>query len=72
MKSLYKQLKAAGLKMGNHESDLHVEATAESLRIIARCEFDTTTKKFTNQLDGRTWYEVPFAYEPWWEGRDIC
>lgn len=63
----YKVLVASGAKIDNHESDLYVEATEETRRIIAASKW--TFSAFTSQVDGKRWYEVPFAYEPWWEAR---
>jgi hypothetical protein len=63
----YRMLKAAGCKMDSHESDLYVLATPESRRIVH--ESGWTFEAFVSQIDGKVWLDVPFAWEPFWEGR---
>ncbi len=74
--TLYGALVAAGAQIDSHESDLYVEATPEVARILA--EFPTeceNARTFRSQIDGRLWWDVPFAFQPWWDrrlGRKPC
>ena len=65
--SLYAQLRAAGCVIDHHESDLYVEATPEALTLIlaSGCAYSA----FQHQILQRRWYDVPFAYEPWWQAK---
>jgi len=67
--SLYNDLKAAGVPLDNHESDLYVKVTPESQAILntyySRCMVST----FKSQIDGETWADVPFAYKPFWDAK---
>jgi hypothetical protein len=65
--SLYDDLRAAGCELDNHESDLYVKDTAEARAILARHQ--RSGKRFTSQIDGRLWLDVPFAFAPWWRER---
>jgi hypothetical protein len=38
-KSIYQQLKDVGVELSNHESDLYVKATIESVKILIKNEF---------------------------------
>jgi len=68
--TLYGDLLAAGVPMDNHESDLHFADTADSRAILARFpESAKIARRFPNQLGGGTWWDVPFAFLPWWERR---
>jgi hypothetical protein len=67
--SLYETLKAAGCEVDNHESDLHVKATATATLILKRFPEWRGVSSFCSRLDGALWYDVPFAYQPWWDGR---
>ncbi len=75
--NIYDQLKAAGAQIDNHESDLYVKADDVSRPIIeaARTKGDPAAKNattFRNQRPeekGQIWYDIPFAYSPWWEAR---
>lgn len=68
---IYKQLKEAGVPLDNHESDLYAKVTPESKRIVdeAKEEGLSSVTVFKSDTDGALWYDIPFAYEPWWEAR---
>lgn len=74
MKTLYQELKKAGIPIGSHESDLYFKRTAESMKILT--QFDLQSKNatcFVNQAHpntGEVWVDVPFAYDPWWNNRN--
>lgn len=65
--SLYEKLKAAGVPLDNHESDLYCQATPEATRIVKAS--GKAWSYFTNQLTGAPWIDVPFFFDPWWEKR---
>jgi hypothetical protein len=73
-KTLCEELKAAGVEMLNHESDLYVPDTPEVRAILAKHRPEpSTTRGFTNQAPphvGERWLDVPFAYDPWWEAKN--
>jgi hypothetical protein len=73
--SLYEELKAAGCKIGNHESDLHVEATTLAREIILRrtnggCVASRNATLFRSEDPrdgGALFFDCPFSYLPWYE-----
>ena len=71
--SLYKRLTNAGIKTENHYSDLYFPVTEESKKILDEYRKDNNLNgmgmvtTFTNQVEGGRWYDVPFAYDPYWE-----
>jgi len=71
--SIFQQATAAGLEMGNHSSDLHLKDTPEARAIIAAWETETGMSKsatyFVSGIDNTRWIDLPFAYDPFWEGR---
>jgi hypothetical protein len=71
--SLYEQMKAAGIPMDNHESDLYVLATPEARALVSRYRAADGRRArvsiFQSPLDGQPWLEVPFAFDPWWQAR---
>ncbi len=75
-RSLYAILRDAGVRLGNHESDLQFESTEKSRDILGRwMSFELrehgkrwSHSTFWNRLDGSVWHEVPFAYDPFWGG----
>lgn len=64
--TLYQELLQAGFEMGNHCSDLYVPVNIVSTMIIAKHP-QCFAQKFVSRLDGKLWYDIPFAYEPFWE-----
>jgi len=67
--SLYTDLIAAGVPVDNHESDLYCLASDEARRLIVAHNMRGTS--FLSAFDGRVWFDVPFAYDPWWEARTV-
>lgn len=69
--TLYAALVAAGIQIANHESDLYFPITPESTAILARFPLQKgNAKTFRNQAPpnvGERWYDVPFAYQPFWD-----
>lgn len=57
----------AGLQIDSHYSDLYVLATPEARELIRKSGFYYTA--FTSQIDGKMWYEIPFAFTPFWESK---
>ena len=66
--SLYAALKAAGVELDNHESDLHVKDCEAARAIFAQQTPPVFRTTFTSQ-DGALWWDVPFMYLPWWAAR---
>lgn len=62
---IYEQMKAAGVPIDNHESDLYAKATPASRAIVEGLHREAS--QFTSEIDGEQWYEFPFAYSPFWD-----
>ena len=70
--SLYGDLLAAGVPIDNHESDLYFPDTEQTRAILARFPHSSKlASTFKHQGNGERWFEVPFAFLPWWEARVI-
>lgn len=63
-RSLHQQLLAAGVPLDSHESDLYAQVTPESRRIVEESGHSSTM--FKSEIDGKMWYDLPFAYDPFW------
>mgnify|MGYP003651953476 CR=1 FL=1 len=63
--SIYEQMIKAEIPTSNHESDLYVKVIKESTRILN--EYEHHKKAATTFVhNGATWYDIPFAYDPFW------
>lgn len=65
----YNKLKALGIPMDSHESDLYVKVTPESQEIVDNYVFKDNVKKFKSEKEpvGEMWFDIPFAYAPFWD-----
>lgn len=64
-KSIYEKCVELGVEVCSHASDLHVpvnEVTRELMK-----SFDGPYSTFTSNIDGALWYDVFFAYDPFWK-----
>lgn len=64
--SLYKDLRAAGIPIDHHESDLYVLATPAARSLIKKHGIKAPGS-FKSDVDGMIWFDIPFAYEPFWD-----
>ena len=53
----------------HHCSDLYLRKTRQSEKLINDYEYRSQVSVFTSNIDNRLWYEIPFAYTPYWERR---
>jgi len=61
--SLYDDMKAAGLVVAHHETDLYVRNTAETRAILTRYpEHARHASGFRDNVTGQPCLEIPFAY----------
>ena len=51
----------------NHESDLYLLATDEARKLMK--EYGKSGAVFTSKVDNKMYYDIPFAYQPWWDKR---
>lgn len=67
MKSIYQQMIDAEIPVAGYHSDLYVPVNNETTRILAGYQFHYNVTAFRNEIDGKFWYDIPFAYDPYWE-----
>jgi hypothetical protein len=65
-KSLYQDLKAAGVPTDHHESDLYALDTPIARALVEKHGWRGVSA-FTSQIGGKQWLDMPFAYDPFWE-----
>ena len=72
--SIYSEAKKAGIPMSSHESDLYLPAHGEFTETVADILNRHKRHKhtlFISQIDNELWYDIPFAYDPWWNARGM-
>lgn len=65
--SIYQQCVAAGVPTHNNSSDLYIPVNDVTTKLVQQYQFRQLVSTFTNQVEGGTWFSIPFAYEPFWE-----
>ena len=67
MRELYDECVSRGIPTQSHESDLYIPATEETRQLLK--ERDLRALPFTNQVEGGTWFDVPFQFLPYWRSK---
>jgi len=60
--NIYNEAKAAGCRIGHHESDLYIEDSPKAREILKRHKMPAKTFR----SEGASWLDVPFMYDPFW------
>jgi hypothetical protein len=72
---LYQTVVAKGIRHDSHASDLYLPVNKETTAIIADYEYKANVTTFLSNIPDevgirRMWYDIPFAYLPYWEKRE--
>ena len=67
MTNIYEIAKRIGIEIKAHESDLYIPVNDTTKKLVDRYEFKCNVIVFHSH--GTMWYEIPFAYTPFWENR---
>ncbi len=68
---IYTQLLKAGCELDHHESDLYCAVSDTSRKIIDGYESKSNVTTFRSQIDRAEWYDIPFAYLPFWDKSNL-
>ncbi len=66
--SIYTDLVSRKCEIDHHESDLYTPVNDVSKSILKRYG-NTSAEIFTHQTLKTQWYDIPFAFDPWWKKR---
>lgn len=69
--NIYEELITAGINLDHHESDLYVIICEASSKIVAKYPHKDNVTRFKSAIDGKMWYDIPFAYKPFWTKKAI-
>jgi hypothetical protein len=65
----YDRMLLTGAAIDNHESDLYVEVTAETSKIVREIAKEGWHVTGFTDHQGKHWYDVAFAFDPFWRRR---
>lgn len=64
---LYHHAVEQGLDRDSHESDLYLRVTPQARALVMAYKFRSNVSTFVSQIDKQRWYDIPFAYQPFWD-----
>jgi hypothetical protein len=68
--SIYEAMKAAGVQIESHATDLYVPVNDVTRAIIAEYESKENVRTFISNIEPRVpWFDIPFAYDPAWKAK---
>lgn len=67
MLDIYAECLAAGIQVANHCSDLYIPVNRTTFAMVERYVKSGGARPvvFANQVEGGIWYDIPFAYTPY-------
>lgn len=69
MSTFYDECMSLGIASDFHESDMYVPVNEQTTTLLSK--YGLKAKKFVSQIDGKAWYDVPFANMKWWRQRSV-
>ena len=55
-----------GNEIDHYQSDLYLKVTPVSQELVNNFEFKGNVKRFYSRVDNSSWFDIPFAYTPFW------
>jgi len=72
VQSIYQQMVAAGVPVASYSSDLYAPVNDTTRAIVDAYRFKRNVTTFISDDPadkGARFYDIPFAYDPWWDAR---
>lgn len=66
--TIYEEMKQADVPISSWQSDLYAKVCDKSVAIVNEYEFKENVKTFLSQDDNTFWFDIPFAFDPYWDG----
>lgn len=69
MKNIYKQalMKMNEKDIDHYNSDLYLRVNSISKKLIQEYNFKENVETFVDEIDHELWYDIPFAYLPFYK-----
>jgi hypothetical protein len=68
-KTIFEEIKESGVEISNWQSDLYFPKNPITDKIVNSHRGEYYIGMFRNNNDNELWYEIPMAYDPYWEAR---
>jgi hypothetical protein len=67
MQTIHQQFKELGIEISGHYSDLYVDVTPETKKIVEGYEYKCNVTTFKSQVSGKMMFDIPFANDDYWK-----
>jgi len=67
IENIHDEAKQLGVEIANHQSDLYIPVTPGTIALVSQYKFKNIVKTFISRIDKKLWYDIPFAYTPFWD-----
>jgi len=64
---IYEEMMKADVPISSWQSDLYAKVCEDSVAIVNNYVFKDNVKMFFSQVDNEVWFDIPFAYDPFWD-----
>jgi hypothetical protein len=54
-------------EISHHQSDLYLKVNGVSETLVSNYMYKSSVKRFISQIDKTLWFDIPFAYDPFWD-----
>lgn len=69
-KTLFQTIQEAGIEFDSHRSDLYLPVNDQVKEILSRFPLqEKNAIRFISNTDQKPMFDIPFAYDPFWEKR---
>lgn len=65
--NIYSEIRKLGIQYAALASDLYIPVNEQTKQLIAHYEHKCNVTTFVDNITGTLWYEIPFAFTPYWD-----
>lgn len=69
MKNIYEKVIELNIEFSAYCSDLYIPVNETTIKLVNDYEFKSNVTKFKSNIDSKPWFDIPFAYQPYWTKR---
>ncbi len=66
-KTIFDEIKAGGIEFDHHFSDLYIPVNDTTKELVKKYFGSAKIPTFISTFDKSLWYDIPFAYSPFWD-----
>ena len=68
-RTLFEKVVKLKIDYGSHCSDLYLPVNEITQKLINDYKYKCNVTSFISQIDGKRWFDIPFAYDEYWRAK---